>query len=195
SSVRRLLMKGVTLEPSSTPSNMTIATAEGFAGIVSQRVEAERHALAASWLGRLNELLTVDANDVFPSEQLLDHIPTLIGEIAVYLRAPADEEIAANTIVIEKARELGRLRHDQRASVHQLLREYEILADILEKFVVEETKRLGLQPSSEECFELLRRLTRASRTLMRTTVDTFVSEYMTAIEDRNERITEVNQMA
>jgi hypothetical protein len=34
---------------------------------------------------------------VFPSEQLLDHIPTLIREIAVYLRAPADEEIAANT--------------------------------------------------------------------------------------------------
>jgi len=174
---------------------MTTATAEGFAGIVSQRVEAERHALAASWLRQLNELLTVDANDVFPSEQLLDHIPTLIREIAVYLRAPADEEIAANTIVIEKARELGRLRHDQRASVHQLLREYEILADILEVFVVEETRRLGLQPSSEECFELLRRLTRSSRTLMRTTVDTFVSEYMAAIEDRNERIKAFNQMA
>jgi signal transduction histidine kinase len=174
---------------------MTIATAEGFAGVVSQRVEAERHTLAARWLGRLHELLTVDANEVFPSEQLLDHIPILIGEIAVYLRAPADEEIAANTVVIEKARELGRLRHDQRASVHQLLREYEMLAEILETFVVEETKRLGLHPSPEECFELLRRLTHSSRTLMRTTVDTFVSEYMTAIEDRNERIKAFNQMA
>jgi signal transduction histidine kinase len=126
---------------------------------------------------------------------LLDHIPTLIGEIAVYLRAPAEEEIAANTVVIEKARELGSLRHEQRASVHQLLREYEILADILEAFVVEETQRLGLQPAAAECFELLRRLTRSSRTLMRTTVDTFVSEYMTAIEDRNERIKAFNQMA
>jgi signal transduction histidine kinase len=173
---------------------MTTATAD-FAGIVSQRVEAERQALAGDWLLRLNELLTVDASEVFPSEQLLDHIPTLIREIAAYLRAPADEEIAANTVVIEKARELGRLRHDQRASVHQLLREYEILAEILEAFVVEETKRLGLQPSTDECFELLRRLTRAARTLMRTTVDTFVSEYMTAIEDRNERIKAFNQMA
>jgi signal transduction histidine kinase len=188
-------MNRATLESSLGSSNMTIATAQDFAGIVSQRVEAERYVLAASWLRELSKLLTVDANDVFPSEQLLDHVPTLIREIAVYLRAPADEEIAANTIVIEKARELGRLRHDQRASVHQLLREYEILADILEAFVVEETKRLGLQPSSEECFELLRRLTRASRTLMRTTVDTFVSEYMAAIEDRNERIKAFNQMA
>ena len=174
---------------------MTIATAEDFAGIVSQRVEAERHALAADWLRRLNELLTVDANDVFPSEQLLDHIPALIREIATYLRAPANEEIAANTVVIDKARELGRLRHAQRASVHQLLREYEILSDILESFVVEETKRLGLQPSAEACFDLLRRLTRSSRTLMRTTVDTFVSEYMAAIEDRNDRIRSFNQMA
>jgi signal transduction histidine kinase len=188
-------MNDATLELSIRFSNMTIATAEDFAGIVSARVEAERHALAASWLRQLNELLTVDANDVFPSEQLLDHIPTLIREIAVYLRAPADEEIAANTIVIEKARELGRLRHGQRASVHQLLREYEILADILEAFVVDETERLGLQPSSGDCFELLRRMTRASRTLMRTTVDTFVSEYMAAIEDRNERIKAFNQMA
>jgi signal transduction histidine kinase len=174
---------------------MTSATAEDFASTISQRVEAERQALAGDWLRRLSELLTVDANDVFPSEQLLDHIPSLIREVAAYLRAPADEEIAANTVVIEKARELGHLRHDQRASVHQLLREYEILADILESFVVQETERLGLQPSTEECFELLRRLTRASRTLMRTTVDTFVSEYMAAIEDRNERINAFNRMA
>ena len=174
---------------------MTPATAEDFAAIVSVRVEAERHALAGRWLRRLNELLTVDTNDVFPSEQLLDHIPTLIGEIALYLRAPDEEEIAANTVVIEKARELGTLRHKQRASVHQLLREYEILAEILEAFVVDETERLGLQPSAAECFELLRRLTRSSRTLMRTTVDTFVSEYMSAIADRNQRIQAFNQMA
>ena len=174
---------------------MTPATAEDFAAIVSLRVESERHALAGRWLRRLNELLTVDTNDVFPSEQLLDHIPTLIGEIALYLRAPDEEEIAANTVVIEKARELGTLRHKQRASVHQLLREYEILAEILEAFVVDETERLGLRPSAAECFELLRRLTRSSRTLMRTTVDTFVSEYMSAIADRNQRIQAFNQMA
>ena len=173
---------------------MTIAAAEDYAGIVSTRVSAERHMLAGEWLRRLNRLLTVNANDVFPSQQLLDHIPTLIGEIATYLKAPGDEEIAANTVVIDKARELGMLRHEQQASVHQLLREYEILADILESFVIEETERLGLQPSSSECFALLQRLARSSRMLMRTTVDTFISEYMAAIEDRNSRIKTFNQM-
>lgn len=174
---------------------MTTATAEDYAGIVSQRVATERHTLASEWLRRLNALLTVQPNEVFPSHHLLDHIPTLIGEIAAYLRAPADEEIAANTLVIEKARELGMLRHEQEASVHQILREYEILADILEAFVVDETEKLGLQPSAAACFALLQRLTRSSRTLMRTTVDTFVSEYMAAIDDRNGRIRAFNQMA
>jgi len=174
---------------------MNAATAEDYTAIVSQRVAAERLTLASRWLERLNALLTVSANEVFPSNQLLDHIPLLITQIADYLRAPAEDEIAANTGVIEKARELGLLRHQQRASVHQLLREYEILGEILEQFVVEETARLGLQPTAAECFELLRRLTHSARTLMRTTVDTFVTAYTDEIEQRNEQIRSFNRMA
>jgi signal transduction histidine kinase len=173
----------------------TTTATDGFAGIVSHRIGAERFTLASHWLARLKELLTVEANDVFPSDQLLDHIPSLIGEIASYMSAPADEEIAANAAVIEKARELGRLRHEQRASVHQLLREYEILQELLETFVVAETERLGLSPAAAECFEVLRRLTQSSRTLMRTTVDTFVSEYTSAIQERNDRIGAFHRMA
>jgi signal transduction histidine kinase len=171
-----------------------LTTAERYAAIVSQRVTTERLALAGQWLARLQQLLTVDPNEVFPSDQLLDHIPLLISDVAAYLRAPADEEIAANAAVIAKARELGLLRHAQHASVHQLLREYEILGEILEAFVSEETERLGLQPTSAECFEVLRRLTRSIRALMRTTVDTFVSEYTTTLQERNERIRAFNRM-
>lgn len=174
---------------------MTIVTAENYADVVSQRVSAERSVLAARWLNRLNELLLVEPNAVFPSDQLLDHIPTLISEIAAYVKAPVDEEIATNAAVIDKARELGSLRHEQRASVHQLLREYEILGELLEGFVIDETERLALHPTPGECFEVLRRITRATRTLMRTTVDTFVSEYTTTIQERNERIKNFNRMA
>ena len=175
--------------------SVTIVTGEKYADVVSQRVLAERSVLAARWLNRLNELLLVEPNAVFPSDRLLDHIPTLIAEIAAYLKAPADEEIATNAAVIEKARELGSLRHEQRASVHQLLREYEILGELLEGFVIDETERLALQPTAVECFEVLRRMTRATRTLMRTTVDTFVSEYTTTIQERNERLKNFNRMA
>jgi signal transduction histidine kinase len=174
---------------------VAIVSAENYADVVSQRVSAERSVLAARWLNRLNELLLVEPNAVFPSDQLLDHIPTLIAEIAAYVKAPADEEIATNAAVIDKARELGSLRHEQRASVHQLLREYEILGELLEGFVIDETERLALHPTPAECLEVLRRMTRATRILMRTTVDTFVSQYTTTIQERNERIKNFNRMA
>ena len=168
---------------------------EEYAVLLSDRVSAERETLAARWLERLTGMLVVDENDVFPSDKLLDHIPVLIAEIAAYLRAPADEEIAANAAVIDKARELGILRHEQRASVHQLLREYELLGELLEDFVTEETERLDLRPTPRACFDVLRRITHATRILMRTTIDTFVSEYTTTIQERNERIRSFNRMA
>lgn len=172
-----------------------MTAAENYATVLSQRVGAERLVLAGRWLERLKGLLTVDPNEVFPSDELLDHIPVLIGEIAAYLRAHPEEEIAANAAVIDKARELGALRHEQKASVHQLLREYEILGEILESFLVEETTHLGLTPTSSEVFDVLRRLTRSIAALMRTTVDTFISEYMSTIQEQNDRIKAFNRAA
>jgi two-component system, OmpR family, sensor histidine kinase KdpD len=174
---------------------MPLTHVDNYAAIMSQRIAAARVELSSRWLARLNALLPVGANEVFLSTQLLDHIPALIAEIAAYLRAPAEEEIAANTSVMDKARELGLLRHAQKASVHQLLREYELLGDLVESFVIDETERLTRQPLPDECFDVLRRLTRAVRILARTTVDTFVSEYTTTIEEANERIRTFNQMA
>jgi signal transduction histidine kinase len=174
---------------------MTSSTAEGYASVIAARIASERLTLAARWLERLREMLTVAANDVFPSDQLLDHIPSLVQEISGYLAAPAEEEIAANAAVMEKARELGALRHKQRATAHQLLHEYEILGEILETFLVEETKMLGLQPTVEECFDVQRRLTRSVRVLMRTTVDTFISEYTTTIQEQTDRIKAFNRSA
>jgi K+-sensing histidine kinase KdpD len=162
---------------------------------MAQRVASESRALAGAWLARLKEILTVAANEVFASDQLLDHIPSLVEEIAAYLSAPTDNEIAANAAVMEKARELGVLRHTQHASVHQLLHEYEILGDILEVFLIDETERLGLQPSVAECFQVQHRLTHAIRVLMRTTVDTFVTEYTATIQSQTERIQAFNRAA
>ena len=174
---------------------MSTLTADSFSGIVSQRMATEAIPLSARWFMRLKELLDVGANDVFPSDQILDHIPLLIADIGRYLQAPEDEEIAANAAVIGKARELGVLRHAQQASVHQLLREYEILGEILEQFVGDEATRLALRPAPAECFEVMRRVTRATRALMRTTIETFIAEYTSAIQERNERLRTFNRMA
>src|SRR5713101_5978320 len=103
------------------------ASAGSYSDILSERIAAGQRGLAQDWLARLIQLLPVDVRDVFPSDKLLDHIPSIIEQIAVYVRAPEEEEFAANTVVIEKAQQLGRLRHSQQASVHQILREYALL--------------------------------------------------------------------
>ncbi len=153
------------------------ATVDHFAS----RLAADHRILATLWLERLDALLAVEKRDVFPSHQLLDHIPELLREIAAYLRAPADQEIAANTGVMTKAGELGLLRFDQRASVHQLLREYQILSEILESFFAREAAVLGERGDATAAVLVLSRAQQAVRVLQQKTVDAFITRYTDTI--------------
>jgi two-component system, chemotaxis family, sensor kinase CheA len=153
------------------------ATVEHFAS----RLSTDHAVLAKVWLERLDQLLDVEKRDVFPSHQLLDHIPELLEEIAAYLRAPADQEIAANTSLMAKATELGLLRFDQRASVHQLLREYQMLSEILEAFFAREAAALGERADATASVLVLSRAQQAVRVLQQKTVDAFITRYTETI--------------
>jgi signal transduction histidine kinase len=169
-------------------------TAADFSNLIASRIAAEHVSISARWLERLRTVLTVDANEIFPTEHLLDHIPALIREVTEYVRAPDAEAVAANTAIITKAQELGRLRHAQRASVHQLLTEYRLLGGILSSFVQEELQRLGVAPEASEAVEVLRRLQDAIWILSQTTVDTFVAEYTGTIASHTARLESFNRM-
>lgn len=167
----------------------------GFAEAIADRLAAEHTALAARWFARLGDLLPVDANDVFPSDSLLDHIPSLIVDISHYVRTPEAEAIAANTLVVAKAKELGAMRHQQRASLHQVLREYQVLGGILMRFVQDESIRLRLAPPPEECMTVINRLHQAVNVLSQQTVETFVGLYTTTITAQSERLRQFTRMA
>jgi signal transduction histidine kinase len=167
----------------------------GFAEAIADRIAAEHATLAARWFARLRDLLPVEAEEVFPSDQLLDHIPTLIVDIGDYLREPEQQAIAANTTVVAKARELGALRHQQRASLHQVLREYQMLGAILFRFVQDETIRLLLAPQPEECMAVVSRLHQAVELLLQETVETFVGLYTQTITEQADRLHQFTRMA
>lgn len=173
---------------------MSTHLAHDFGGQIAERMVAEHQTLAERWLERLNALLPVDANDVFPTDHLLDHIPSLIVEIAAYLRDPSREEFAANTLMMDKARELGELRYRQRASVHQLLREYRILGGILATFVQEESARLSALVDPRQAIALIAALSQAVGILEQTTVETFIGKYSATIERQTTRLQNFNQM-
>lgn len=167
----------------------------GFSEAIADRIAAEHASLAAQWFARLHDLLPVGANEVFPSDSLLDHIPTLIVDISTYLRSPETEAIAANTMVAEKARELGALRHQQRASLHQVLREYQLLCTVLLQFVEAESSTMTLNPAPAECVATIMRLHQAVNVLLQETVETFVGLYTRTITDQTERLRQFTRMA
>ena len=166
-----------------------------FGDLIAERMRAEHQGLAARWFERLVELLPVDARDVFPTESLLDHIPALIVEIGAYVRQPEADAIAANTAILEKARELGALRHAQQASLHQLLREYHVLSDVLVTFVLEEVDRLGIAPEPSAGVVLVARLHQAVDVLAQSTVESFVTLYTQTITEQRERLEQFTRMA
>lgn len=165
-----------------------------YCEVIAGRIRDQAEALSKHWLVRLNELVPVPPNEVFPTEAILDHIPTVIREIGAYLRSPDDEEIGSNAVVLDKARELGVLRYGQKASIHQLLREYEVLGVILQRFVSDETLRLGLGPEASDALALASRLSRAVHVLLRTTVDTFTAEYADTIARQTTQLEGFNRM-
>jgi hypothetical protein len=103
--------------------------------------------------------------------------PALIQQVADYVRSPEAEAVEANTSITAKAQELGELRHEQRASLHQVLGEYRLLGSDLATFVQEEVERLHLSPATGEALDVLRRINDAIWILMQTTVNTFVTAY------------------
>jgi signal transduction histidine kinase len=166
-----------------------------FGDIIAERMRVEHQMLAARWFERLADLLPVDARDVFPTESLLDHVPELILQISGYLAHPEMDAIAANTEILDKARELGELRHAQQASLHQLLREYQVLSGVLVTFVLEEMERLGTPPTPSAGVLLVSRLHQAVEVLAQVTVEAFVSLYTQTIAEQSNRLEQFTRMA
>jgi len=166
-----------------------------FGDLIGARMRIEHQQLAARWFTRLLDLVPVNARDVFPTESLLDHVPALIVEISHYVCQPQAEAIASNTAILKKASELGALRHAQRASLHQVLREYQLLGGVLVSFVLEELERTGASPTASETVQLVSRLHNAVDVLSQATVEAFVGLYTQTIAEQSERLDQLTRMA
>ena len=166
-----------------------------FGDLIGARMRIEHQTLAARWFTRLLDLVPVHARDVFPTESLLDHVPALIVEISHYVCQPQAEAIASNTAILKKASELGALRHAQRASLHQVLREYQLLGGVLVSFVLEELERTGASPTASETVQLVSRLHDAVDVLSQATVEAFVGLYTQTIADQSDRLDQLTRMA
>jgi hypothetical protein len=174
--------------------SVTEAVASDFRTLIAQRIEASCEALAERWVDQLITLVAVARDDIFPGEQPLQHAQAIIRELATYVQLPMHESIASNAVVTARATELGHLRHAQRASLHQVLREYQVLRNLIAQFIEKQIGHADVAPKPGELIELMNRLDSVVDVLQQTTADTFVTEYTKTITEHTARLEAFNRM-
>lgn len=159
---------------------------------VADAIQRESAMLAARWLKELENVVLEAQRDTFPTDEYLDHIPDMIAEIAQVIRHPKDEFAFSNSVIDRKSIQLGTLRHEQKASVSQLLREYEILAIILEQYVTQLSDEYQGELNRRDLMSVASSTGHIVRSILKVTVDTFVEKYTATIQDKTAKIQSFN---
>ncbi len=163
-----------------------------LAGQLAARLRVDRRALTARWLERIVSRVATAPNNVFPTDELLDHVPLLVDGIADYLENPA-AEVGADTAVVGKAMELGSLRHAQGFDVYEILKEYEILGGILFSFLARVADEIEEPCAKSELLVCGHRLFRAIAIIQETTTGHFLRLADAKVKEREDRLRAFNR--
>lgn len=173
-----------------TPLAETPAT---VASVVAQRLREARNDLVRRWLDRIVARVTLAPAQVFPTEELLNHVPLLIDGIAAYLESP-DKELDAEVPVLAKAMELGALRHAQGFDAYEILKEHEILGSIVVSFLGETIDDIGTPVSSRELLWCWERIAHAMELIRQATMTHFLRLSAERVQEREDRLRRFNRM-
>lgn len=163
-----------------------------LAATLAMHLRAARDELTERWLERICARVAVEPNRVFPSEQLLDHVPLLVEGIAAYLEFPTSM-IAADMLVIDKARELGALRHAQGFDQFEILKEFEILGGILLTFIGRVAEQSDEPCGRAELLGCAQRVFHAVSLIQEATTTQYLQLMTQRLAEREERLRAFNR--
>lgn len=163
-----------------------------LASALAARMREARQDLAHRWLERIADRVAIEPNRIFPTDELLDHVPVLIDGIADYLENSANE-ISADMPVVGKAMELGELRHSQGFDAYEIMKEYEILGGILFSFLVRAVEEEVEPCDSGELLVCGQRLSRAVAIIQQTTVTQYLRLAQERVNEREGRLRAFNR--
>ena len=171
--------------------NVPSGPAEGARKFLASELRRNREEIVTRWLERISARVTIPAGEIFPAEGLLNHVPLLIDGIAEYLENP-DLDLNSNAPVTAKAMELGALRHKQGFDVYQILKEDEILANIIFSVLRPSAESSGA-PAAEllMCWE---RIGQAVELIRQATVTHFLRLAAERVSERENRLRRFNRM-
>ena len=162
------------------------------AGALADRLREARDDITLRWLERISARIALEPERVFPTDELLDHVPMLIDGIADFLEDPV-EVIAADAPVVAKAMELGDLRHDQGFDPYEILKEYEILGGILYSFLAQAVDRIDVPCSHSDLLTCGHRIFLAVSVIQQATTSHYLRRAGESIHDREQRLRAFNR--
>ena len=167
--------------------------ANSVAGALAARLEGAREQLVGRWLDRIAARVALAPNRVFPTDELLDHMPLLITGIAGYI-ANSDHDLDAEVPVVAKAMELGALRHAQGFDAYEILKEYEILGAIIMVYMADIANEVAPSADPRTIAVVWQRAAHAIDLIRQATMTHFLRLSADRVNEREERLRRFNRM-
>jgi signal transduction histidine kinase len=163
-----------------------------LAGELSDRLRAAKQELVSQWLERINARVAISKKKIFPTHELLNHVPLLIEGIAGYLRQP-DKDIDAEAPVVAKAMELGALRHDQGFGAYEILKEYEALGEIIFRFLTDCADQMPESRARHDFLICWQRIAQGMELIRQATMSHFLRLSENDAKEKEDRIRRFNR--
>ena len=170
-----------------------LTAATPVASIVAQRLREARDDLVGRWLDRISARVALTPNRVFPTDELLNHVPLLIDGIAAFVERP-DQDLDSDVPVVAKAMELGALRHSQGFDAYEILKEHELLGAIIIAFLGEIIDEVGTMATPRELLETWERIARSTELIRQATMTHFLRLSHEQVQERENRLRRFNRM-
>lgn len=163
-----------------------------LAAILSDRLRTAKQELVTQWLNRITERVTISTKRVFPTHELLNHVPLLIEGVAGYLKRP-ERDIDAKAPVVAKAMELGALRHAQGFDAYEILKEYEMLGEIIFGFLTDIADTVPGDHARRDFLVCWQRLAQAMELIRQATMSHFLRLSDAQVNERENRLRKFNR--
>lgn len=163
-----------------------------LAKALATRLRAARSDIVGRWLERIIARVAIEPNRVFPTDQLLNHVPILVDGIADYLEA-GDSPVDGGVPLDAKAMELGALRHAQGFDAYEILKEHELLAGVLYTFMYDLLPDLEPATPQEVAF-CWQRVASVTEYIRQATMSHFLRISAEQVRLREERLRRFNRM-
>jgi signal transduction histidine kinase len=170
------------------PSEYPVA----LAATLSDDLRTAKQELVTQWLERISARVAISTKRVFPTHELLNHVPLLIEGIAGYLKRP-ERDIDSKAPVVAKAMELGALRHAQGFDAYELLKEYEMLGEIIFDFLADAADQMPEEVPRRHFLACWQRVSQAIELVRQATVSHFLRLSAAQINDRENRLRKFNR--